>query len=95
MGDTGAAAILDDAARALAELAADLLVRLDAGAGPIPLALVGGTFENPSLRTAVERRVAALAPSATIITPAHEPAVGAAFLAFDAAGIARPTLVSA
>lgn len=95
LGDAGAAAILDDAARALAELAADLLARLDAGPGPIPLAFVGGTFANPNLRAAVERRVAALAPSAAIISPAHEPAVGAALLAFDAAGIARPTLASA
>jgi hypothetical protein len=38
----------------------------------------------------VTRRLEAATPLARVVAPAFEPAIGAAFLAFDAAGVARP-----
>ncbi|HEY5349706.1 MAG TPA: BadF/BadG/BcrA/BcrD ATPase family protein [Candidatus Lustribacter sp.] len=90
LGDPAAAAIVADAAAALAGLAQLVVERLGAGTAAVPTAFVGGAMENAELRGAASRRLEAATPLARVVAPAFEPAVGAAFLAFDAAGIARP-----
>jgi N-acetylglucosamine kinase-like BadF-type ATPase len=91
LGDPEAAAIVDDAAAALAGLAQLIVEQLgDADARAVPVAFVGGAMENADLRIAASRRLEAATPLARVVVPAFEPAIGAAFLAFDAAGVARP-----
>jgi N-acetylglucosamine kinase-like BadF-type ATPase len=91
LGDPAARGIVDEAALALADLALAVAGRLTGGDGAaIPVAFVGGAVENAEFRADVERRVSAAAPHVRVVAPAFEPAVGAAFLAFDAAGAARP-----
>jgi N-acetylglucosamine kinase-like BadF-type ATPase len=91
LGDPEAAAIVDDAAAALAGLAQLVVEQVgDADVPAVPVAFVGGAMDNAELRIAVARRLEAATPLARVVAPAFEPAVGAAFLAFDAAGIARP-----
>jgi glucosamine kinase len=91
LGDPEAAAIVDDAAAALAGLAQLVVEQLgDADVPAVPVAFVGGAMDNPEMRTATARRLEAATPLARVVAPAFEPAVGAAFLAFDAAGAARP-----
>lgn len=91
LGDPEAAAIIDDAAAALAGLGQLVVEQLgDADMPAVPVAFVGGAVENPELRAAAERRLEAATPLARVVAPAFEPAVGAAFLAFDAAGVPRP-----
>lgn len=91
LGDPEAGAIVDDAAAALAGLA-QLVVEQLGGADvpPVPVAFVGGAMDNAELRAAATRRLEAATPLARVVAPAFEPAVGAAFLAFDAAGVSRP-----
>jgi len=91
LGDPEAAAIVDDAAAALAGLAQLVVEQLgDADVPAVPVAFVGGAMDNAELRVAATRRLEAATPLARVVAPAFEPAVGAAFLAFDAAGVARP-----
>jgi N-acetylglucosamine kinase-like BadF-type ATPase len=91
LGDPEAAAIVEDAAAALAGLAQLVVEQLGHADMPeVPLAFVGGAVENAALRAAAERRLEAATPLVRIVPPAFEPAVGAAFLAFDAAGRPRP-----
>jgi len=91
LGDPAAAAIVEEAAAALAGLAQLVVEQLgDADVPAVPVAFVGGAVENADLRDAVTRRLEAATPLARVVPPAFEPAVGAAFLAFDAAGVARP-----
>jgi hypothetical protein len=91
LGDPEAAAILDDAAVALAGLARLVVEQLGNPDSPaVPVAFVGGAVENAELRIAATRRLEAATPLARVVSPAFEPAVGAAFLAFDAAGAVRP-----
>jgi glucosamine kinase len=91
LGDPEAAAIVDDAAAALAGLGQLVVEQLgDADTRAVPVAFVGGVMENADLRTAATRRLEAATPLARVVAPAFEPAIGAAFLAFDAAGVARP-----
>ncbi len=91
LGDPAAAAIVEEAAAALAGLAQVVVEQLgDADMPAIPVAFVGGAVENADLRDAVTRRLEAATPLARVVAPAFEPAIGAAFLAFDAAGVARP-----
>ena len=93
LGDVTARAIVDGAAADLADLAVRVVGRLAAdGDGPVPVAFVGGAVENAGLRADVGRRVEAAEPRARVVEPAYEPAVGAALLAFDAAGAVRPTV---
>jgi N-acetylglucosamine kinase-like BadF-type ATPase len=92
LGDADAGTIVDAAAGDLAALAAQVVGQLAAGAdAPVPVAFVGGAVENAGLRAGVARRVEAAAPWARVVDPAHEAAFGAALLAFDAAGAARPS----
>jgi N-acetylglucosamine kinase-like BadF-type ATPase len=91
LGDGTARTIVEGAAADLAALAARVVEQLAAAdAGPIPVAFVGGAVENAGLRADVTRRLEAAAPRARVVEPAHEPAVGAALLAFESAGAARP-----
>ncbi|MGA2393305.1 MAG: BadF/BadG/BcrA/BcrD ATPase family protein [Candidatus Lustribacter sp.] len=92
LGDPEAAAIVEDAAAALAGLAQLVVEQLGHADMPaVPVAFVGGAVENTELRSAAQRRLEAATPLARVVAPAFEPAVGAAFLAFDAAGVARPS----
>jgi glucosamine kinase len=91
LGDPEAAAIVDDAATALAGIAQLVVEQLgDADSPPVPVAFVGGAMDNVELRVAATRRLLAATQLARVVAPAFDPAIGAAFLAFDAAGVARP-----
>jgi len=91
LGDPEAAAIVEDAAAALAGLAQLVVEQLGHADMPaVPVAFVGGAMENAELRSAAARRLESATPLARVVEPAFEPAVGAALLAFDAAGVARP-----
>lgn len=91
LGDPAARAIVDEAAGALAALAVRAVELLDGSeTTPVPVAFVGGGFANAEFRAATERRFAAATPHGRAIPPQREPAVGAALLAFDLAGVPRP-----
>jgi N-acetylglucosamine kinase len=93
LGDPEARAIVDDAAAALTGLAQLIVEQLGGPDRPaVPVALVGGAVENAAFRADVEARIRSATPLARVVEPRSEPAVGAALLAFDAAGIARPTI---
>jgi glucosamine kinase len=91
LGDPEAAGIIDDAAAALAGLAQLLVEQLGSADVPaVPVAFVGGAVENAEFRATIARRLENATPLARVVAPAHEPAVGAALLAIEAAGVARP-----
>ena len=91
LGDADARAILDEAAVALAALATTIVDRLAEDAGPsIPVAFVGGAVSDATFRTLVAHHVAVTTPRAHVVAPRFDGAVGAVFLAADAAGIPRP-----
>jgi N-acetylglucosamine kinase-like BadF-type ATPase len=92
LGDGGAAAIVEEAAAALAGLARTLAIRLGVD-GPLPVAFVGGVAQHPLIAAAVRANLAR-ATSVEVVAPAHDPAIGAALLAFDAAGIPRPQIAA-
>ena len=92
LGDRGAQTLVEEAAAALADLAAAVAGRLATrGNGAVPIALVGGVAENAAINAAVRAHLGATS-AATVVAPAYEPAVGAALLAFDAADLARPAI---
>jgi len=92
LGDPEAEAIVEDASAALAGLAQLIVEQLgQAGMPAVPVAFVGGAMDNADLRLAATRRLESATPLARVVPPAFEPAIGAAFLAFDAAGVARPS----
>ncbi len=93
-GDPAAAAIVEEAAAAIARLARAIADRLAAPGQPMPIAFVGGVAEHPLVAAAV-RASLARAPRVAVVAPAHSPAIGAAFLAFDAAGLPRPAIAPA
>ncbi|BDE05101.1 hypothetical protein WPS_03770 [Vulcanimicrobium alpinum] len=90
LGDADAAAVVDDAARALARLAATTIARLDLGERTPRVAFVGGAVSGEGFRAAIRDRLAPLAPAAIVVPPRYDAAVGAALLAFDDAGLAHP-----
>jgi N-acetylglucosamine kinase-like BadF-type ATPase len=90
LGDGAAARIVDDAAGALAELAAVAIDRLDLRGASLPVALTGGAFANDAFVANVRDRLAGLAPDAVVVRARHDPAIGAALLAFADAGIPVP-----
>jgi len=90
LGDGGAAAIVEEAAAALAALARTIAVRIDADE-PLPVAFVGGIAQHPLIAGAVRANLARAA-RVVVVEAEHEPAVGAALLAFDAAGLPRPAI---
>lgn len=81
LGDPEANALLDDAARALATLAARALERLHVASSMVPVAFIGGMVENPSLGERLRTHLSALAPRAVLAEPRESPAVGAALMA--------------
>lgn len=96
LGDASARTVVDEAVAALIDLGVQIAGRAGASEdAPMPLALVGGTFDNADLRSAVERGLGSAAPHTRVVAPHAEPAVGAALLACDAAGIERPAAVQA
>ncbi len=90
LGDGSAAAIIEEAAAALAGLARTLAVRSDTG-GALPVAFVGRIAEHPLVAAAIRANLAR-ATHVRVVDALHEPAVGAALLAFDAAGLPRPAI---
>ncbi len=84
LGDPQASAIIDDAAAALAGLAQLLVEQLGSADVPaVPVAFVGGAMENAEFRLAVKARLESATPLARVVTSAHEPAAGGAFLAIE------------
>ncbi|MFN2460429.1 MAG: BadF/BadG/BcrA/BcrD ATPase family protein [Candidatus Velthaea sp.] len=90
LGDAEADALVEDAARALASLAAIALERLGAGAAMVPVAFTGGMTANAHVRDRATAHVREIAPNAQVVEPAREPAAGAALLALADAGITAP-----
>jgi N-acetylglucosamine kinase-like BadF-type ATPase len=91
LGDPAARIVVDEAATALALLAARIVEQLHhADAPPVPIAFVGGTVANADFHASISRRLTGLTPFARIVAPAFEPAVGAAYMAMDAGAAARP-----
>jgi N-acetylglucosamine kinase-like BadF-type ATPase len=82
LGDGQAAALVDRAAVALATLAAIAIERLEITAS-VPVAFIGGLFANADLTRKVSDALGALAASARVVQPLHEPAVGAARMALE------------
>lgn len=94
LGDVDARAIVEEAAASLAALGALIVDRLGGTEdAPVAVAFVGGGFTNAGLRATVERRFASATPNGRVVAPRYDPAVGAALLAFDAAGQMRPANV--
>lgn len=94
LGDEDAAQIVEHAAAALATLAASALTRLHLEDRAVPVALAGGAFANDAFVARVRARLAALAPHALVVRARYEPAVGAALLAFEDAGMPVPDKVT-
>jgi N-acetylglucosamine kinase-like BadF-type ATPase len=93
-GDADGLRIIADAADALASLAALTIARLDRAGEAVAVVLAGGSFENSAFASLVGTRLHAHAPHAAVLRPQHTAAVGAALLAFDDAGLARPSVVT-
>ena len=86
--DAVAVALVEEAARALAGVAAAVMTRLTWPDGIVPLAPVGGVFKAgrvmlDPLKSALTARV----PGAVLVPPRFVPVVGALLLALAAAGI--------
>jgi len=90
LGDGAAAAIVEEAAAALARLARTIAARVGDEAA-LPVAFVGGIAEHPLVAAAIRANLAR-APHVQVVAAEHEPAIGAALLAFDAAGVERPAI---
>ncbi|HET9391940.1 MAG TPA: BadF/BadG/BcrA/BcrD ATPase family protein [Candidatus Rubrimentiphilum sp.] len=68
-----------DGARALAELAAKTMARIDLPAGPV--AFLGGVSKNSVMKDAIAKALREAAPEARQIEPLHDAAEGALLLA--------------
>ena len=90
LGDPDAGRIVEQAAAALAELAAVMIERLGLAERPVPVGLVGGAFANDAFVERVRRLLGGLAPSANAVRARYDPAIGAALLAFEDAEIGVP-----
>lgn len=88
-----------DSFRAIAEHSADRLASLAARAIVFAesrkVALTGGTFADPQLRSYLEERIRDLEPSAQIVEPKYEPAAGALLLAYRQLDMPAMELVTA
>lgn len=80
-GERDAAALVEEGAASLADLARVCALRLGCEDVPIRLALAGGTFASHFFRARVRMRVAETLPLATVRYPDNEPATGALLLA--------------
>jgi N-acetylglucosamine kinase-like BadF-type ATPase len=83
LGDAQASALVDQAANALATLAATAIQRLETPLPSIAVALTGGAFTNADLYRRTTEYLALLSDRARVVKPLHEPAIGAARLALD------------
>lgn len=81
LGDPEAGALVDAAANALADLATTAIERLKLAGKTVPVAFIGGMTKNVDLHARAARALAARAPHAITVSPAHEPAIGAARMA--------------
>lgn len=81
-GERDAAALVGEAATALADLARTCAVRLGCENGAVDVALVGGTFASPFFLDCTRERIAASMPRADVRHPRNEPATGALLLAY-------------
>lgn len=80
--------MVDEAAAALAGLAAAVARSLTWPTNTVPVAPVGGVFAaGPTLLRPLGRRLAEHAPGAVLVPPRFAPAVGALLLALRFAGI--------
>jgi N-acetylglucosamine kinase-like BadF-type ATPase len=86
--------IIAEAADSLAVLAAIGIERLGVQGEPVPIALSGGSFKDARFFALVEERLRKHAPHARSTRPQYDPAVGAALLAFEDAGMPRPAAIS-
>jgi len=80
-GEPDAAALVDEAAGALAELARVCSMRLADGAAK-NVALAGGTFASEFFRARVEQRIVLELPGSAVRHARKEPALGALLLAY-------------
>jgi N-acetylglucosamine kinase-like BadF-type ATPase len=86
-GDAVARQLLISAGHELGEAACAVIRGLGMEQDTFDVALVGGAFQTRHLlREAVDETVRAMAPRAVLLSPRHEPAMGAALLALRAAG---------
>ena len=86
-GDDVARELLVSAGRELGGAACAVIRGLGMEQEGFEVVLAGGAFQTRNLlRDAVQETVLALAPRAVLIAPRHEPAMGAALLALQAAG---------
>jgi N-acetylglucosamine kinase-like BadF-type ATPase len=83
--DAAARAVVDDAASALADLAARCAERLGRSGTLIDVALVGGTFASEWFRAQVGAQVLDRLPKARVVPPRRDPAEGALLLALEEA----------
>ena len=90
LGDPDAAAIVAEAASALAALATVAIARLHLTERPVPVAFAGGSFFNDSFVALTRARLGTLAPNALPIAPRYDPVIGAALLAFADADLDLP-----
>lgn len=94
LGDADAERIVEEAATALAELAAVMVARLGLEERAVPVALVGGAFANDAFFERTRRLLSELSPGAQGVRPRFDPAVGAALLAFEDAQLAVPERIA-
>jgi N-acetylglucosamine kinase-like BadF-type ATPase len=84
LGDPQAVAFVERAANALATLAVNAIERLALDGATVPVAFTGGLFANADLYRRAADGLCALAPSARVVKPLHDPATGAARMAMEA-----------
>jgi N-acetylglucosamine kinase-like BadF-type ATPase len=89
-GDPTARRLIEEHGAALGDYALAAARQVGIAAEPFPLVLAGGVLRHPSplLTAALIARVQAGAPGAHSVKARFEPAVGALFLALEAAGVA-------
>jgi N-acetylglucosamine kinase-like BadF-type ATPase len=93
-GDADGLRIVADAADALTSLAALTIARLDVRGREVAVALTGGSFADAAFTLLVRTRLRAHAPQASVVERRYDPAIGAALIAFDDAGLPRPAEVA-
>jgi N-acetylglucosamine kinase-like BadF-type ATPase len=81
LGDAHADALLEDAAQALALLAAIAIQRLETGPATVPVAFIGGMMANDDFHARAAHALRALAPTARAVAAQADPATGAARMA--------------
>jgi N-acetylglucosamine kinase-like BadF-type ATPase len=85
--DRDAAALVEEAASALADLTRTCAARIACEKTAIGVALAGGTFSSEVFRARVQQRIAGILPLANVRYPHNEPATGALLLAYKEARV--------